>query len=83
MLKLPPLGSEPGQKKGLFVSVGGREVANLFDSAMATVKAVFASLDITYTGELVFSGIDEKGTITQHPDALYQAFLAGQRLVDD
>ncbi len=83
VLKLPPLGSEPGKKKGLFVSVGGRRVANLFEPAIATVKAVFASLDITYAGELVFRSVDEKGAITQYPDAICQAFLAGQRLVED
>lgn len=83
ILKLPPLSSEPGEKKGLFVSVGGRKVANLFEPALATVRALFNTLDITYAGDLLFRGIDEKGAITKHPDALQQAFLIGQRLVDD
>ncbi len=81
VLNIPPLGSEPGKKKGLFVSVGGTRLNNLFQPAIATVKSLFRSLDITYVGELVFSGIDEKGAITHHPDALHQAFLAGQKLV--
>jgi len=83
VLKQPPLGSEPGKKKGLFVSVGGRRVANLFEPALVTVKSLFRVLDITYAGELLFPGIDEKGAIKEHPDALHQAFLAGQRLVED
>ena len=83
VLKQPPLGSEPGKKQGLFVSVGGRKVANLFEPALVTVKALFTILDIRYAGELVFPGIDEKGAITKHPDALHQAFLAGQKLVED
>jgi multimeric flavodoxin WrbA len=83
VLKMSPLHSEPGKKKGLFISVGGRKVANLFDGALATVKSLFAVLDITYAGELLFRGIDEKGTITKHPDALKQAFFAGQKLVED
>ena len=83
VLKLPPLGVERGRKKGLFVSVGGRNAANLFEPALATVKALFAVLDITYAGELVFPGMDEKGAIANHPDALKQAFLAGQKLVED
>ena len=82
ILKLPPLGSEPGRKKGLFISVGGRKVANLFEPALATVRALFNTLDITYAGDLLFRGIDDKGAITKHPDALQQAFLTGQRLVD-
>jgi len=83
VLKQPPLGSEPGKKKGLFVSVGGRKVANLFEPALVTVRALFNSLDITYAGELVFPGIDEKGAIKGHPDALKQAYLAGQKLVEE
>jgi len=83
VLKLPPLGSEPGRKKGLFVSVGGRKGASLFDAALVTVKALFAVLDIAYAGELLFRGVDGKGAIKEHPDALKQAFLAGQKLVED
>jgi multimeric flavodoxin WrbA len=80
-LKLPPLGSKR-ERKGLFVSVGGMTLANLFEPALATVKALFKVLDIAYAGELLFLGVDEKGAITQNPDALKQAFLAGQRLVE-
>jgi multimeric flavodoxin WrbA len=83
VLKIPPLGSEPGRKKGFFVSVGGTKFAKLFDGALMVVKALFNTLDIAYAGELLFRGIDEKGAITGHPDALEQAFLAGQKLVDD
>ena len=77
------MGSEPGKKKGLFISVGGRKVANLFEPALVTVKTLFRILDVNYAGELLFSGIDEKGAIAKHPDALHQAFLAGQKLVED
>jgi multimeric flavodoxin WrbA len=83
VLKLPPLGSKPGEKKGFFVSVGGRKVANLFEPALVTVKACFRVLDIAYAGELVFPNVDEKGAIAKHPDALQQAFLAGQKLVEE
>jgi len=83
VLKIPPLGSEPGKKKGLFISVGGTKLPNLFQPAMAIVKSLFRTLDITYVGELVFPGVDEKGAIKEHPDALKQAFLAGQELADD
>jgi multimeric flavodoxin WrbA len=81
ILKLPPLGNKR-ERKGLFISVGGMKLANLFEPALATVKALFKVLDIAYGGELVFPGVDEKGAIKEHPDALRQAFLAGQRLVE-
>ena len=83
ILKLPPLGSKPGEKKGLFISVGGRGGTNLFEPALATVKALFNVLDITYAGELLFPRVDEKGAIAKHPNALRQALLAGQKLTED
>ena len=63
--------------------MGGRKVANVFEAALVTIKSLFSVLDITYAGELLFRDVDEKGAITQHPDALQQAFLAGQKLVEE
>ncbi len=82
ILKQPPLGNRR-ERKGLFVSVGGRRIANLFEPALVTVKTLFRILDVTYAGELLFPGVDEKGAIAKHPDALRQAFLTGQKLVED
>ena len=82
ILKQPPLGNT-GEKRGLFISVGGRTMTNLFEPALVMVKTLFRILDITYAGELLFSGVDEKGAIAKHPDALRQAFLAGQKLTED
>ena len=82
VLKQPPLGNKR-ERKGLFISGGGMKLANLFEPALATVKALFKVLDIGYAGELLFPGVDEKGAIKNHPDALKQAFLAGQRLVEN
>ena len=82
VLKLPPLGNRR-ERKGFFISVGGRKIANVFDGALVTIKSLFAVLDITYAGELLFPGVDEKGAIAKNPDALQQAFLAGQELVED
>ena len=82
VLRVPPLGNER-ERKGLFISVGGRKIADLFEPALVMVKTVFRVLDIAYAGELLFPGVDEKGAIAKHPDALKQAFLAGQKLVED
>ncbi|UCG54086.1 MAG: flavodoxin family protein [Dehalococcoidia bacterium] len=78
-LNLPPL-RDRRSRKGLFVSVGGRSIAGLFEPALATVKALFSSLNIEYSGSLIFPGIDEKGAIKEHKDALQKAYQAGQRL---
>jgi multimeric flavodoxin WrbA len=82
VLKIPPLSTER-ERKGIFVSVGGRGAANLFEPALVTIKAFFGTLNITYAGDLLFSKVDEKGDILKHPDALRQAFLVGQRLVEE
>ena len=79
ILKLPPLG-EQRQRKGLFISVGGRKAAGVFQPATATIKAFFVSLDIEYAGELLFAGMDDREAASSHPDALKQAYLAGQKL---
>jgi len=81
ILKLPPLGGKR-ERKGLFISVGGMKLANLFEPSLATVKSWFKVLDIAYAGDLLFPSVDEKGAIKEHPDALHNAFLAGQRLVE-
>ena len=80
VLKIPPLGTKQ-ERKGLFISVGALKIANLFEPALTIVKSLFKVLDITYAGELVFPGIDEKGAITKHPEALRQVFVTGQKLV--
>ena len=81
ILKRPPLGDRR-ERKGLFVSVGGMKLANLFEPSLAIVKSWFKVLDIAYAGDLLFPSVDEMGAIKNHPDALKQAFLAGQRLVE-
>ena len=81
ILKLPPLGDRR-QRKGLFISVGGRRGTGIFQPAIDTVKALFTSLDIEYAGELTFSGMDDKEAAARRPDALKQAYLAGQKLAD-
>lgn len=81
VLKIPPLGDRR-DRKGFFISVGGRKEFSQFEPALATVKALFCVLDVKYAGELLFSAVDEKGAILKHPDAIQQAFLAGQKLAE-
>ena len=69
--------------KGFFVSVGGTRMKDLFGPALRTVKNLFHVIDVEYAGELVFSGVDEKGEISEQPEALRQAFEAGERLVEE
>ena len=82
VLKIPPLDTDR-ERKGLFISVGALKKANLFEPTLTIVKSLFRVLDITYAGELLFPGMDEKGAIAKHPEALKQTFLTGQKLVTD
>jgi len=81
VLKLPVAINPGKERKGIFISVGGTRLTNLFQPAMATVKSWLTTLDISYAGELVFSGIDESESIHLHSTALKDAFALGQKLV--
>ncbi len=82
VLKQPPLG-DTRERWGLFVSVGGRMGEHLFEPALATVKAFFASLDIRFAGMLAYAGIDKRAEIMNHPEALQEALTAGERLASE
>lgn len=81
LLKIPPLGDKK-PRKGFLISVAGRKVKDLFDPTLVMIKTFFRILDISYDGDLLVSGVDEKGAIAQHPDALKRAYEAGQKLAE-
>jgi len=79
VLKIPPL--EPVKKRrGFFVSTAATRIKGMFDPSLAIIKTWFRVIDVDYAGELTYSGIDEKGAILRHPEAMQQAFNAGQEL---
>jgi multimeric flavodoxin WrbA len=83
ILKVPPLG-DTKERKGFFISVGGRRtVPNLFDAELPTIKILFKTLDVIYTGDILVPGIDARGDILKHPEFLEKAFFAGQQFVED
>jgi len=83
LLKDPSLGKEGKRRKGFFISVGATKGPRVFDGAVLTVKYFFDVLNAEYVGELVFRGVEAKGDILNHPEALQQAFEAGKKLVSD
>jgi multimeric flavodoxin WrbA len=83
LLKDPSLGKEGKKRKGFFISVGATKGPRVFDGAVLTVKYFFDVLNAEYVGELVFRGVEAKGDILNHPEALQQAFETGKRLVSD
>jgi len=83
LLKDPSLGKEGKKRKGFFISVGATKGPRVFEGAVLTVKYFFDVLNAEYVGDLVFRGVEAKGDILKHPEALQQAFEAGKRLVSD
>jgi multimeric flavodoxin WrbA len=77
----PSMGKKGRRRKGFFISVGATKGQKVFEGAILTVKYFFDALNAEYTGELVYRGVDGKGDILKHPEALEQAREAGRRLV--
>lgn len=82
LLKVPPLGDDR-PRKGFFVSVGGTGIKGMFEPARTVVRTLFHILDVEYAGELLFSKVDEKGAIRNHPGALEKAFELGEQLAGE
>jgi len=68
-------------RRGAFISVGATQGKKLFDGAVLTVKYFFDAIGVKYSGDLLVRGIDKKGQIEEHPEALEDAFRLGQELV--
>ena len=81
--KDPSLGKEGKKRKGFFISLGATKGQKVFEGSILTVKYFFDVLNADYAGELLFRGVEAKGDILKHPEALQQAFEAGRRLVQN
>ncbi len=81
LLKDPSLGKGGKKRKGFLISVGATKGQKVFEGAILTAKYFFDVLNAEYSGELVFRGIEAKGEIRNHPEALEKAFEVGKRLV--
>ncbi len=68
-------------RRGVFISVGATRGEKLFDGAVLTVKYFFDAVGVTYCGDLLIRGIDNKAQIEEHPTALEDAFRLGRELV--
>jgi len=66
--------------KGAFISVEGSDRKDFFNNAKSIVKNLFATINVDYREELFCPGVDEKGSISKHPDCLKDALELGARL---
>jgi len=72
---------EPPARKGFFIAVGATRGKRMFEGARLTMQYFFDAIDAEYAGELFYWGIDEKGSIKNHPTALKECYQAGLRFV--
>ncbi len=61
-------------KKGYLILVGASDKDSFFQNAESIVKNLFSVLDIEFSGKLYCPNVDDKGTISEHPDCLGKAF---------
>jgi len=83
LVKDPSLGKTGKRRKGFFISVGATKGQKLFEGSTLTVKYFFDAFNAEDAGDLLFKGIEGKGDILKHPEALQQAFETGRKLVRD
>jgi multimeric flavodoxin WrbA len=71
-----------GYKKipGIFISVEGSGRKDFFENSKAVVKNFFATVNVTYKGDLFCPGVDEKAGILKYPDYLKKAFDLGAEI---
>lgn len=76
-----PVPPGPHGRKGLLLLVGGMKKEIGIQCAEATAKAFFRTISIPEHRTLSFLGIDAKGAILEHPEALKAAYDAGKELM--
>jgi multimeric flavodoxin WrbA len=75
-----PVAPGKGIRRGVFLSLGGSRGEKVFDGAVMTMKYFFDSVDMVFHKSLLYRGIDEKGDILKHPEALAEAFALGKEM---
>ena len=76
-----PFGQKHYPRKGVFITAGSTKGKRLFEGALLSVRYFMDALDMELWKSLVFRGIESEGQINAFPDALQDAYDAGQSLV--
>ena len=60
---------DPGadHRRGILLSVGATHGKNLFDGIRLTTRYFFDAMDCSFTDELCYPGVDDRGAIGNHP----------------
>lgn len=65
--------------KGYLIAVGATGGKRLFEGMQRTARFFFDALDMGYAGDLLLPGLDARGAVRAHPDALDRAHQLGQQ----
>ena len=60
--------------RGYLIAVGATKGKNLFECAKLTARYFFDALGMNFEGGCYFPGIESKGAVKEHPEALQQAY---------
>lgn len=75
--------SERPPRKGMFICTAGSNLKNVFDGALQVAKYFFLMLETELIRSYCYKGIDRKGEILKHPQALEEVYHAGVKLGSD
>jgi len=67
------------KRRGFLLSAAGFESEEAFDCLRKTMKYLCLTIDMEFSGDVVVPGVDAKGEIEDHPDALKRSWELGLR----
>ena len=66
--------------RGYLIAVGATTGKKLFDGMELTTRYFFDALDKTFSGRVLVRGVDAKGAVSSHPEALAEARRLGTEI---
>ena len=70
-----------GTRRGFLLSAGGSRGENLFDGLVLSTRYFFDALGASYSGDLLYRAVDQKGDMQRHPDVSADIQKAAAELV--
>jgi multimeric flavodoxin WrbA len=74
--------ARPGPpRRGLYLAVSNQDRIREFQPSIASIKAMFITLDVRFFGQVLVGGVDAPGEVAERPEALQRVRDAGRRLI--
>ena len=71
---------EQRQRYGYLVSAAATGGGKCFDCARLTLRYAFDAMDLTFKGEVVVQGVDERGAVVNKEETMQAAYALGQQI---